>query len=171
MREAMLDELIRAGKARGATDVIGIRVDDLVFDDRTYLKCLFGCESWGRKHTCPSRPGALKPWEYRRIFRQYEWGLLIHAGDKRTASDAAFALERHAFTRGHYFAFALGDCTGCHECAGLRDAPCRNPRRARPSLHSTGVDVFATARKFGLPVEVLTEEGGAENWYTAVLVE
>ncbi len=171
LRETIFREVMHRGIELGALDVVRFDIDELEYDDRTYLKCLYGCPDWGQRHTCPSRPGALKPWEYRKIFAAYTWGVLLHAADKSTASEAAWQLERYLFESGYYFAFALGDCTGCVECAGFQELACRRPDRARPSLHSTGIDVFATAKKFGLPIRVLQSEGEAQNWYTAVLVE
>ena len=41
----------------GADDAVVFGIEDIVFDSRTILKCMFGCEDWGKAHTCPSRPG------------------------------------------------------------------------------------------------------------------
>ncbi len=171
MDSPLFEEMKDLGIELGADEVVFLAVGDIVFDERSYLKCLYGCPDWGRKHTCPSRTGALKPWEYRRILQRYRWGVIVHCGDKATMASIALKLESHAFVRGRYFAFALGDCSGCADCAGLHDAPCREPDKARPSFHSVGIDVFATVRSLGLPVEVLKAPGETENWYGAVLVE
>jgi len=48
------------------------------------------------------------------------------------------------------------------------DEPCRNIRMARPAFHSVGVDVFATAKKLGLPLKALRCEEEEQNWYSAV---
>ena len=31
--------------------------DQICWDSRTLLKCMYGCTDWGCNHTCPSRPG------------------------------------------------------------------------------------------------------------------
>ena len=48
----------------GADHAVLFTLKDIVFDSRTILKCMFGCADWGKAIT-PSRPGSLKPWEYR----------------------------------------------------------------------------------------------------------
>jgi len=30
---------------------------DIVFDPRTYIKCMYGCSTWGKSWICPSAPG------------------------------------------------------------------------------------------------------------------
>ena len=51
----------------GADHAVPFRIDDIVFDPRTILKCAFGCGDWGYGNTCPSRPLSLKPWEYEQV--------------------------------------------------------------------------------------------------------
>jgi predicted metal-binding protein len=155
----------------GVNHAVPFRIEEIVFDPRTLLKCMFGCSDWGKGHTCPSRPGSPRPWEYRQIFERYSWGVLIHSTDKRLSQEASFDLEREAFLQGYYFAFSLSDCASCHECAGLRGQPCVNPKKARPAFHSVGIDVFATAHHFGLPLKTLKSEDEPQDWYSAVFVE
>ncbi|MBN1123470.1 MAG: DUF2284 domain-containing protein [Sedimentisphaerales bacterium] len=162
---------VELGTTLGADDVVPFEIGEIVFDDRTILKCMFGCSDWGNGHTCPSRPLSLKPWEYRRIFEKYLWGLIVHSTDKHISQEVSFALERDAFLKGYYFAFSLSDCALCKECAGFVSQPCRNPKKARPAFHSVGIDVFKTVRKFGLPIKTLVSEDEPQNWYSAVFIE
>jgi predicted metal-binding protein len=155
----------------GAVDAVLFRLSDIVFDPRSLLKCMFGCADWGRGLTCPSRAGALKPHEYKEILEHYQWGIIIHANNKKVSQSVSFAIESKAFTDGYYFALAFNDCGLCKECAGNIGQPCRNPQRARPAFHSVGIDVFATVRKFGLPIETLTSQDDEQNWYSAVFME
>ncbi|MBN1980424.1 MAG: DUF2284 domain-containing protein [Chitinivibrionales bacterium] len=163
---------ISLGMERGADHVVEFSMKDIVFDSRTILKCMYGCKDWGVGLTCPSRPGALKPWEYQQIFSNYRWGVIIHSHEKKMSQEVSFALEQAAFLQGCYFAFSLSDCALCKECAGLTNVPCRNPRKARPAFHSVGIDVFKTVHHFGLPLSVLHEgEEVKQNWYSAVFIE
>jgi predicted metal-binding protein len=155
----------------GADHAIVFNINDIEFDSRTILKCMFGCSDWGKGHTCPSRPNSLKPWEYEAIFKKYSWGVIIHSTDKKVSQEASFAIEREAFINGCYFAFSLSDCACCPECTGLKGKECNNPKKARPAFHSVGIDVFKTVRKFGLPLETLKEKGEKQNWYSAVFME
>ena len=155
----------------GADHAVLFELKDIVFDSRTILKCMFGCADWGKGHTCPSRPGSLKPWEYRKILEEYTWGIIIHSTNKKTAQEVSFALEREAFLDGYYFAFSLSDCALCAECAGGKGNPCVQPKKARPAFHSVGIDVFHTVRRFGLPLQTLSDQNQTQNWYSAVFIE
>lgn len=155
----------------GADDAVIFSLDQIVFDSRTLLKCMFGCADWGYGHTCPSAPGSLKPWEYEQILRRYKWGCIVHSTSKKVAQQVSFALEQEAFIDGQYFALSLSDCDVCSECAGHKDHPCVAPEKARPAFHSVGIDVFATVRQFGLPLVTLASRDDEQNWYSAVFVE
>ena len=37
----------------GAEQAVFFRIEDIEFDARTILKCMFGCADWGNSHTCP----------------------------------------------------------------------------------------------------------------------
>ena len=165
------DKYIALALQRGAADAVEFDINQIVFDSRTLLKCMFGCSDWGYGHTCPSRPGSLKPWEYETILRRYLGGVIIHAHDKRVSQDASFAVEQAAFGDGYYFAFSMADCAVCGECSGKTGAPCRNVRMARPAFHSVGIDVFATAKALGLPIYTLTDKDQEQNWYSACFIE
>lgn len=155
----------------GADHAVVFRINEIVFDPRTILKCMFGCNDWGKGHTCPSRPGSLNVFEYKQILEKYSWGIIIHSTSKKVSQEISFEIEREAFVKGYYFAFSMSDCAICNECAGLKGKECANPKKARPAFHSLGIDVFKTARNFGLPIETLTEKGQEQNWYSAVFVE
>lgn len=155
----------------GADHAVAFDITDIEFDPRTLLKCMFGCNDWGKGPTCPSRPGSLKPWEYEELFKKYSWGIIIHSHNKKVSQDVSFEIERKAFIDGFYMAFSLSDCSNCSECIGLKGHECANPRKARPAFHSVGIDVFKTVRKFDLPIETLREKDETQNWYSAVFIE
>ena len=153
---------------RGANHAVLVTPDEIVFDGRTLLKCMFGCADWSKGPTCPSREGFLKPWELEPLLRKYKAVLIVHAHDKKMAQTASFAVERAAFLNGDALAFSMSDCALCAECAGMNGEVCRNVRMARPAFHSVGIDVFSTVRKLGLPISVLKDENEEQNWYAAV---
>lgn len=163
--------LLAQAKELGAVNAVLFTPDELVFDRRTLLKCMFGCGDWGKGPTCPSRPNNMSLDEYEKTLRLFQWGVIVHAHDKHTTQRVSLRLEQRAFADGHYFAFSMSDCGLCKECLGLKGHPCANPKLARPAFHSVGIDVFATARKFDLPIYTLTEERQEQNWYAAVFVE
>jgi len=153
---------------KGASHAVLVTPEDIAFDGRTLLKCMFGCGDWGKGPTCPSREGFLKPWEIEPLLRKYEAVLIIHALDKKTAQAASYAVERAAFLDGDALAFSMSDCALCAECAGHNGDSCRNAHMARPAFHSVGIDVFRTVRPLGLPLQTLASESEDQNWYAAV---
>lgn len=165
------DEYRQLAVKLGADHAVLFKIVDIEFDSRTILKCMFGCNNWGKGHTCPSRPGSLMPWEYKEVFSEFTWGVIIHSTLKKVSQEVSLALESQAFVDGFYFAFSLSDCALCSECAGLKGKPCVHPKKARPAFHSVGIDVFKTVRKFNLPIETLKSEGEIQNWYSAVFID
>lgn len=167
MKQYMIDKALELG----ADDAVAFDIQDIVFDPRTILKCMFGCSDWGKGHTCPSRPGSLSIFEYQEIFKKYSWGIIIHSTDKKISQNVSFGIEKDAFLKGYYMAFSLSDCACCKECMGMLGKPCANPKKARPAFHSVGIDVFATVKSFDLPIKTLKDEGETQNWYSAVFIE
>lgn len=161
---------------KGAAEAVPFVLADIAFDERTLMKCMFGCLDWGRGPTCPSRPGFPSLEQWRRMLSQYRWGVICHAGDKRSSQIASLALESRAFHDGYYFAFSLSDCGLCPVCAGKADDPacrrCRDPLHARPAFHAVGIDVFKTVRALGMTIQTLPKrDAQPQNWYSAVFVE
>lgn len=163
--------MIELAKSMGALDAVRFSIDDIIFDSRTLLKCMFGCGDWGKNHTCPSRPGFPKPWEFEKILRNYSYGMIIHTKDKTLSQKISFEIERQAFLKGFYFAFSLSDCSKCTACKCVSGEPCAFPREARPAFHAVGIDVFKTVHNLGLPLDVLKEKDAEPDWYSAVFIE
>jgi len=155
----------------GADHAVAFKIEDIVFDSRTILKCMFGCEDWGKGCTCPSRPNNLTLEQYKKVFENYKHGIIIHSKDKKKSQDISFEIEKEAFKDGYYFAFSLSDCSFCKECMGFKGQSCINPKKARPAFHSVGIDVFKTVRNFNLPIETLKNKEDEQNWYSAVFIE
>ena len=161
--------LCRLALENGAAHAVPFVLENIVFDERVLIKCMFGCPDWGKFHTCPSRPGYPSMEQWRRMLERYRWGVILHAYDVRDAQAASLALERQAMRDGYYMAFSTSDCNLCDHCAGESGAPCRHPESARPSFHAVGIDVIKTARILGIaPSEA---EKQHLNWYAAVWVE
>lgn len=163
---------IELAASLGAVDCVPFQIGDICFDTRTLLKCMFGCKDWGYGNSCPSRRNNVSLAEYREMLSRYQWGVIVHAHDKKTSHKASLAVEGAAFADGYYFAFSLSDCALCDTCAGFSDQPCRCPAKARPAFHSVGIDVFKTVRQLGLPISTLLNPDKEEqNWYSAVFIE
>jgi len=164
-------DYIQKALSMGAENAVRFSISDIVFDRRVVLKCLFGCNDFGKAHTCPYQRSPLSMDEYRSIMGEFSWGIIIGCGDKPSSQKISYEIERQCFFDGYYFAFSLSDCGLCKECAKASDAECRFPQKARPAFHGVGIDVFKTVRNLGLPIDVLKEQSDKQHWYSAVFVE
>jgi len=167
-----IKELMEYANELGAVNAVYFEIDDIVFDSRTLLKCMYGCGDWGHGLTCPSANPQVTMEQYQTMFKKYSYGLIVHANTKKTNQDISYMLESKAFTDGYYMAFSLSDCAVCNTCAGFDNKSCVNKKKARPAFHSVGIDVFATVKKLSLPIYTLKEDDDRnQNWYAAVFIE
>ena len=102
-------EYVRLALEMGALHAVVFSLEDIAFDSRTLLKCMFGCADWGCNHTCPSRANNVSLAEYKEMLSRYQWGIIVHAADKSLSQKISLALESRAFHDGYYFAFSLSD--------------------------------------------------------------
>ncbi len=164
----VLEKYVKMALDRGALHALLVDVADIVFDHRTYLKCAWGCPEFGQLKCSPD---LIKPWEAEPLLRRYRRALLIHTRVKELANEIAWEVERAAFLDGYYWAFALYDCHGCETCRAASRQECADPVRARPGEDFLGIDVYATVRRFGLPIQVLTRRDQAQDRYAFVFIE
>ena len=157
----------------GAKSAVEFKIEDIVFDPRVILKCMFGCSDYGLLHTCPYQRSPLSMEEYERVFSKYSAGIIIGCKDKASSQHISYEIERQCYLDGYYFALSLSDCGLCKTCAKGDEKNCRFPQKARPAFHAVGIDVFKTVRNFGLPIDVLKDKKDfdKQNWYSAVFVE
>jgi predicted metal-binding protein len=165
----------------GLTDYRWIDPREIVVEEWVRFKCVWGCTSYGHRVNCP--PNQPPVAECERFVRGYTTGAVFHfsrliSTDEeneewtKPLNDALYAVERNAFLAGYYKAFALypENCSLCKVCAGSK-TECRNRMKSRPGPDSLGIDVYATVRKVGYPIQVVPERGHVVNRYGFVLVE
>jgi len=165
---AAIETLARKALDLGAVQAKVISPSDVRAGSWVRWKCRFGCGGYGSSLMCP--PHTPRPEETRRMLDEYTSAVLFEAprGEaKRIAAD----LEREAFLGGHYNTFGLGSgpCRLRDECAF--DEGWRYPRETRPSMEACGIDVDATARRHGFPIEVCRTHDDPQHYYGLVLVE
>lgn len=168
------DELRKMAIGSGASDFVLIKPSKVVTAHWVRLKCQYGCKNYGTRYTCP--PYSPTPEDTRKVLDEYVRAYLIKyegflgfdeyppkhlnvAMDQLSlhVCKAAFDMERHAFLSGYYKAFSYGAhrCRKCDVCALAEQKKCRLPVDARPSLESSGIDVFQTAQNAGLDTKVV----------------
>lgn len=174
----MAAELEKMARDSGATDFVPIATSKVITAHWVRLRCQYGCKYYGTRLTCP--PHSPTPDETRKVLDEYEIAYLIryegflgldgyppqnlYGSLKKMsvkACDVGFEMERHAFLSGYYKAYLYGAhrCYRCETCA-LEEgkSKCRFPVKARPSLESAGIDVFAPAENAGIGTYVVQDK-------------
>lgn len=144
------------------------------------MKCRYGCGSYGQCASCPPNVPTLA--ETRAFFDEYSRALVLRFSGEVAADERhqwsrqinleLLKLERQFFLAGCYKAFLLfmDNCSICAECAPTR-VECKLPKMSRPSPEGLGVDVFATVRSVGYPLEVLSDFDQPMNRYAFLLID
>jgi len=61
-------------------------------------------------------------------------------------------------------------CNICEDCPGEKEK-CKEPKLSRPTPEAMSIDVFATVRQVGYPIEVLSEYTQKMNRYAFLMIE
>jgi predicted metal-binding protein len=178
MDRQALEELF---KTRGYRDFRWIDPKTIVVGQWVRMKCLFGCGDYGKCATCPPEVPSVEDCE--RFFRDYTTVAVFHfektvakPEDRhawtKSINDKLLDLEREVFLAGHRKAFLLpmDSCALCEPCTGRR-ATCKEPKKARPTPDALAMDVYATVRSIGYPIEVLYDYKQAMNRYAFLLID
>ena len=164
-----LDRYVKMAKSLKMENARIISAEDICLDIRAMLKCQWGCNDYfDRTIKCSSRDTSFK--ERTDMIKAYRDVLLLHSHDTRDLSRAVLEIERAAFLDGHYFAFGIRYCRLCKNCAVDYGKACKHPEKVRPCDQSFGIDVYKTARKQGLPCDVLQNKEDVQNRYGFVLI-
>ena len=154
---------------------------DIVVAQWVRLRCSFGCPNYGKRGTCPPYVPSID--ECRQLISEYNYAAVFHfekaleviADYKPWSKEMTLRLmklEREVFLSGYYKTMLLpfDACTLCDSCAGTR-VECRNPRAARPGADALGIDVYATVRHLGYPIQVVKDYKDTMNRYAFLLIE
>ncbi|MFN8255222.1 MAG: DUF2284 domain-containing protein [Bacteroidales bacterium] len=168
-------------KSKGFSDFKWIDVKEIVIAQWVRFKCMFGCNSYGTKATCPPQVPSIA--ECKAFFGEYKDAVLIHIPKKlenpedrvewgKSVNEKLIEIEKDIFLLGFRKAFILfmDECQICKDCAVTRDA-CHYKMQARPCPEGLGVDVFETAHKCNFPIEVLKDYRSEMNRYSILLIE
>ena len=159
---------------KGIDQAVVVETSRVVTAPWVRMKCQFGCSGYGESLCCPPRTPT--PDEMRKILDSYTYGILLHRQIKKGGkqverlSETAVDIERALFLDGYYKAWTLGSGP-CGRCKACNMKACLHSDRARPSMEACGIDVFATARAYSLPIEVVKDHTKVRNHYALVLVD
>jgi predicted metal-binding protein len=145
------------------------------------LKCMYGCGEYGKTATCPPNVPSVE--ECEKFFLEYQSAAVFHFEKKLDRPEERHAwtkklnldllkLERTVFLEGHEKAFLLllDSCNICKQCSGSK-LECREPKLARPTPDALAMDVYATVRSLGYPIQVLSNYGQTMNRYAFLMIE
>jgi predicted metal-binding protein len=156
--------------AEGFSQAAAIDPGSVVTGPWVVQKCRFGCEGYGKNLQCP--PNAMPVEETRRLLDAYSRAVVVQGTPPGKAfHEQLLRLERRAFLQGFHKAlvFGAGPCPVCPDCP--ESGECRNHKKARPSMESCGIDVYATAHKAGLPLSPVKEKGQFVKYTGLLLLE
>lgn len=164
-----LESLIETAIDLGATKARLIHTKSVVFDERSFLKCRFGCNRWGKYWTCPPYLDISYD-QFKSAFNKYNRAIIVQTASPEDGQKISLEIEKQAMLNHQCsFAFALVLCVLCEECA--HPEPCRHPDQARPSMDAYGIDIGKTIKPLGLKVEFNENGNLLPAWYSMVLLE
>lgn len=165
----------------GYTDFKWMDPAEVVVSQWVRMKCLYGCNEYGKTATCP--PHAPSVSECEKFFREYDKAVVFRFEKEVKKPEDRFAwtrevnlklsrLEKDVFCSGFEKAFLLfmDSCNICKSCPGEKQE-CKQPKTARPTPEALGVDVYSTVRKLGYPIQVLADYADTMNRYAFLLIE
>ena len=91
------DFLLEEAKKLGALEVKIVSPDRVVVENRVLLKCLTGCDSYGKKFVCP--PFTPTPDEFRKMLKEYRKVLFVKFSTEAEAGeDVGRSLHRNQYS-------------------------------------------------------------------------
>jgi len=168
-RRKTIEDFVRRAVQLGAKDAKAIPTSQVFTAAWVRQKCRYGCGGYASSRNCP--PYSPTPEETREVLDGYETAILVHGDSTTDIRGIVPKLEREVFLAGYYkaFGYACGPCHLCEECNF--EGACLHPDQSRPAMEACGIDVFATARAAGFPIEVVTSPSCEQNYYGLVLIE
>ena len=175
---AALDKLFQT---KDHTDYKWINPKEIIVSQWARMKCMFGCGEYGNNASCP--PNVPSVAECEKFFHEYSDAVIFrfqkkvdkpedrHKWSRKVNSDL-LKLERAVFFSNYpkAFLFFMDSCSICAECTGERGT-CKEPRLSRPSPEAFAVDVFSTVRRFGFPIEVLSDYSQTMNRFSFLMIQ
>jgi predicted metal-binding protein len=166
--KATIKTFLRHARELGALEAKLIEASSIVVAPWVRLKCRYGCGGYNTSLCCP--PHTPTYLEMREVIASYKYAILAHCKEVGSSTAIVCEMERRIFLGGYYKAFGLGN-TPCQLCGNCNVKRCNHTEQARPSMEACGIDVYATVRANGYPIEVVKDYSDDANYYGLVLIE
>lgn len=135
-------------------------VSDIPVENRTRLKCAYGCRGYSKRLSCP--PHVMDVDEFRQILKEYSTAVLLieefdtsgvenllkaWSGIRKGSFRKMIGLEYQAFREGFTFAQLLrpGACNECESCA----EKCIKPEHRRFPPEAVGINLEKLMNNIG----------------------
>jgi predicted metal-binding protein len=143
---------------------------DIKIENRTALKCAYGCKDYGTRLSCP--PYVMSIDEFRKIISEYSSALLLvdehnttgvpnileaWSGLQKDSFHKMFELEHEAFRKGFTFAHLLSHGS-CNECEVCNLKSCKKPEMRRFPPEAVGINLIKVMENAGLGLEFCKPE-------------
>jgi len=166
--KATIRTFIHHARELGAIEAKLIDAPSIVTAPWVGLKCRYGCGAYNTSFCCP--PHTPTYLETREVIASYKYAILVHCKEVGNSTAIVCEMERRIFLAGYYKAFGLGNGP-CQLCAKCNTKGCVHTEQARPAMEACGIDVYATVRANGYPIEVVRDSSDDANYYGLVLIE
>lgn len=153
---------------------------DIIVSHWVRVKCLYGCDDYGRACCPPNVPSVD---ECREFFREYTSAIVFrfHFEAEKDNYPKTFSqklneklleLEREIFLFDYHkaFVFSQSNCSLCQECARKKE-DCKYPEKHRPSPEAFAIDVYGTARNLGMQIKVVTKPHQEIDRFAILMIE
>ena len=165
----------------GFNDFKWLDPQEIIVAQWVRVKCMFGCVEYGKCATCPPNTPSIV--ECEKFIREYKEAAVFHFEKKvdkpedrkvwsKVVNTKLLEMEREVFLAGYHKAFMMpmDSCAQCSDCTDER-TKCKNKRVARPGADAMGIDVYASVRAVGYPLNVLDDYSKTMNRYAFLLIE
>ncbi|MBD5537233.1 MAG: DUF2284 domain-containing protein [Lachnospiraceae bacterium] len=139
-----------------------IKIEDIVFEERTIMNCFY-CGRYGQNWKCPPN---LPRIDYQKMLGEFSCGALVYVkipldetnyDDVRNNSSiilhkGLLRMEKYLWNHDNstYLSFIAGGCKLCK--GGCGEKHCNNPYQSRSPVEAIGINVVETAKKYNLHI-------------------
>lgn len=123
----------------------------IVVGEWVRLKCEYGCPDYGKSRTCPPYTPDAK--RMREILKEFKYSIFFTGYSHEDVRKIGVAILKYCYDLRIFKVFPLlsGRCRLCDRCT---PHSCRHPQLAYPSLEACSIDVFETANRINLNLQM-----------------